>query len=356
MKASKYLSIISRKILILTIGTLVVLGPAFSFPASNALAATPEPEEYVSAGSLKRSERWLTQLQNNMDKANTLIADYQNLFMEAGWQGVDTSSIEPELANFQSRLGTADPFISTAADILSTHDGFDDNGNVTDKITAGQTIRSANQAMLNAHDIMLKAGNFFVPPLRHWVKANPIVVRIENIQIGLVNDQNWLDEQQINLDAADAVVANVQDLITQAKAKGFGTSGLSSALSKFKDQVLLAKSEHALAASGLSTHDGYDDSGNVTNVAAASQTVHVISLSLHKAQKDLRQSGNLVRTLTTWLSTAGLKTSSALYQVYKLAYTSANQLNNSVLAENEKSIPPLDTRLYNLLKAFAKIP
>jgi lysozyme family protein len=344
----------ARNGFLLAISLLLAFGSAISFPTSHALAAPPDLEEYVSSNSLKHVQRWLAGLQVSLTKASELEADYQNLFMEAGWQGVDTTTIAAALATFEAQINLATPYITTADAVLATHDGFDDNGNVTDKAAAKITYQTAKQALKNARTILIKAGKDYSNAVRKWEKANSVVVRIENNQVAFINNQNWLAKQQTDLDNAAVVISNVEVLIVQAKAKGFGTGLLTSSLTTFEDQVPVAQASHTTAANILLARLGFDASGNVVDVDAASATTHTSGQALYDARKALGQSGKLMRSLDKWRAQIGFKTTSSIYPTYKLAYNSAVDLYTSVRAENSDRLPTLDGRLAKLQIAFAK--
>ncbi len=102
-------------------------------------------------------------------------------------------------------------------------------------------------------------------------------------------DQKLLGDQQNGLDKAGGEVAKVQDLISKAQAKGVDVSTLQAALSAYQSQLSAAQGSHAAAASTLSAHNGFNGSGNVTDPAAARQTVQDAGQSLKAAHDTLSQ-------------------------------------------------------------------
>lgn len=75
--------------------------------------------------------------------SDEFIARIQARIARLKERGVDTSSVEAALVNFQTQLPIAQAAHDSAAVTLSTHAGFDDNGKVTDPIAARETVRSA---------------------------------------------------------------------------------------------------------------------------------------------------------------------------------------------------------------------
>jgi hypothetical protein len=61
--------------------------------------------------------------------------------------GQDVSELEEALADFEAALVTAESYQQQAAGILSEHQGFDDDGKVTDPELARETIREAGRNM-----------------------------------------------------------------------------------------------------------------------------------------------------------------------------------------------------------------
>jgi hypothetical protein len=93
----------------------------------------------------------------------------------------------------------------------------------------------------------------------------------------------------------------VQSLIDKANAKGLDTSALASALATFQAQLGTARSAHDTAAGILSAHNGFDGSGNVTDAAAAAQTVKDAHQSLSDARTTLTQaSRDLQAAVKAW--------------------------------------------------------
>jgi predicted nucleic acid-binding Zn-ribbon protein len=115
------------------------------------------------------------------------------------------------------------------------------------------------------------------------------------------DEQSDLSKQQSNLANAGNEVGKLQTLISQAQAKGLDTSALQSALSTFQGQLATAQSSDSNAASILSAHNGFDGSGNVTDPAAAKQTVDSARQTLDDAHTTLTQATHdLAAAVKAW--------------------------------------------------------
>lgn len=107
---------------------------------------------------LDREQKWLSEQQTNLDRANGVVAKVQTYIANQKANGQDTSSLEVALATYQQQLAAAQSSHTTAANVLATHAGFDNNGNVTNPDLARQTLTDAHQALSNAHITLVQAG------------------------------------------------------------------------------------------------------------------------------------------------------------------------------------------------------
>ncbi len=89
----------------------------------------------------------------------------------------------------------------------------------------------------------------------------------------------WAKEQSINqrlgtmFSKSDTAIANAQKLIDKAKANGKDVSALQSALDAFAAAVKQAQPVYAGGQSVITSHQGFDSNGNVTDVTQARATV-----------------------------------------------------------------------------------
>jgi len=119
-----------------------------------------------------REQVWLSAQQNHLDRANQLATKLQTYITHQQGQGKDTASLQAALTTFQQQVRTAQAAHDTAASTLSTHTGFDANGQVTDTGQAHQTIASARQSMYDAHLDLKQAVVDLHNAFRHWREAN----------------------------------------------------------------------------------------------------------------------------------------------------------------------------------------
>jgi hypothetical protein len=237
----------------------------------------------------QREQDWLTKQQANLGKANDAVTRVQDLISKAQAKGIDTSALDAALGTFQSQLATAQASDNTAANVLSAHNGFDASGAVTDNTAAAQTVKDADQALKDASGILTQATKDLQTAVKNWEEANKDKLQDGSLQKVYQNEQNWFGIQTTNLGKANDAVAKIQDLISQAQAKGLDTSALSAALSTYQAQLATAQSSHDTANTVLSAHNGFDAGGNVTDQTAAAQTVKDANQALKDAHDTLVQ-------------------------------------------------------------------
>jgi uncharacterized protein YlxW (UPF0749 family) len=145
-------------------------------PPPYAQNVTPTPKfpkvddhrDQVLKNELKREQTWLNTQQNHLDKANQAAAKAQELIDAAKSEGKDVAALEAGLAVFKNQISSAQSAHDVACGILSTHAGFDADGNITDRDAAHQTIISARQSLENAHKMIDQAVRDLNRVVKDW--------------------------------------------------------------------------------------------------------------------------------------------------------------------------------------------
>ncbi len=117
-------------------------------------------------------QNWLAKQQDNLNKTVAVVTNVQNLITKANGQGKDTTALVNALATFQSQIATSQSSHNTAGSILSTHNGFDANGNVIDRDAARLTVNSARQSLSDAHVLLWQAANDLHHAIKEWRENN----------------------------------------------------------------------------------------------------------------------------------------------------------------------------------------
>ncbi len=165
----------------LSVSGLVLAGVVTAIPADTALAApaTPPAQGQLAQTRNERLERvyqreqqWLSTQQNNLNRLNSVADKVQQFITTQQGKGKDVSALQTALATFKSQITMAQASHATAANVLSTHLGFDANGKVTDAAQARQTLLDARQSLRDAHNVMRQAVLDLHRAIRAWRRAN----------------------------------------------------------------------------------------------------------------------------------------------------------------------------------------
>jgi hypothetical protein len=157
---------ISRKILIavLIVSTLFLAAftPAIWPQSAGVAAATPAPPDGKRADknmafNLQREQNALQRQQLHLTRAGQVAVKAQDLISKAQAKGINVDDLVKALAEFNTKLASAQKSHDQAASILNTHAGFDSSGKVTDRAAAHQTLVDARDALRQAH-LTLESG------------------------------------------------------------------------------------------------------------------------------------------------------------------------------------------------------
>jgi len=271
-------------------GLVSFVSPVYASTGAAATSSNVSDKDLMAR--YKSEQASLATQQTNLDKTAGVIAKVQAMITKANTAGEDTTALVAALGIYQSQVATAENSHTTAASILAAHTGFDDSGNVTDPATAELTVDDSHQSLSICHDVLQEAGNDLSKALSDWKKTEKITDIKARLKKDYQAEQNWLIQQQDNLNKTATVVTNVQNLIDKANGKGKNTTALVNALAIFQSQIATSQSSHNTAASILSTHSGFDANGNVIDRDAARLTVNSARQSLSDAHTLLWQAAH----------------------------------------------------------------
>lgn len=102
----------------------------------------------------------------------------------------------------------------------------------------------------------------------------------------MLQREQKMNENQTNLfDKADDVIAKLESAIEKGKTNGKDVSAIEDALEEINDQIMAARAAHDKATSLLNNHTGFDDSGKVTDVELARDTIREAGRNLREAHR-----------------------------------------------------------------------
>ena len=124
---------------------------------------TNEKLEQIWARQLKMYER----LGKAFDDTDGKVAKFQEMIDKAASNGKDVSALQAALDAYESALTSARPTYQSINGIVNSHQGFDENGKVTDAEKAKSTVRELGAKLKEIKSSM--GGSF--KALREAMKA-----------------------------------------------------------------------------------------------------------------------------------------------------------------------------------------
>jgi hypothetical protein len=147
-----------------------VFAPTSTAYADDGTAAAPGGKALEKA--YQRELKWLSIQQEHLNKAGEFTGKVQTFIDEQKAKGKDTSALEAALAAFNQQVAAAQGEHDNAASILSAHAGFDENGQVTNREAARETVKSAHEALANARKTLWQAERELRKALKDWRQTN----------------------------------------------------------------------------------------------------------------------------------------------------------------------------------------
>lgn len=158
-----------KTVLLALIAALATLGVA-SLPFGSVSAAGQ------GQGSNERLEKvWARQLRIYalMGRTDNFVEKAQQLIEGAAENGKDVSALQAALEAFEDALKDAQPVYESAKGIVNSHQGFDEDGKVTDPEKAQETVRAMGEKLKEIKHSMDGTGKALREALKAFRQANP---------------------------------------------------------------------------------------------------------------------------------------------------------------------------------------
>lgn len=156
----------------------MVLSSALFVGVAPTLAAgdgAPPPQEGAGERGAPRLEFAYLRLQHaaedqalHLDHAREVADFVQEWIDTLSEQGEDVSELQAALDTFEAALAESEGYNEEARAILDTHAGFDDDGKVTDREQAGETLREAGRALREARRALKDGAIKLRRAIRDW--------------------------------------------------------------------------------------------------------------------------------------------------------------------------------------------
>jgi hypothetical protein len=136
---------------------------------------TPIPTQ---TGGVRLAQAWVRE-QAIYNKLGTFFADVdlriprlQQLINKAKANGRDVSALQAALDNFSGAVKQAEPIYQSTSGTVSSHPGFDANGNVTDQTQALTTVKELGDKFKEIRQLILVPANALRDAMQAFRSAN----------------------------------------------------------------------------------------------------------------------------------------------------------------------------------------
>lgn len=133
----------------------------------------PVPQGQVTNERLERV--WARQLRiyERMGRTEEFIERVQKLIDRARGNGKDVSEVQSALDAFKSAAKEAQPVYESIKGMIDSHQGFDNDGKVTDPEKARETVKALHDKFKEIHETMNGTGKALRQAIRDFRQANP---------------------------------------------------------------------------------------------------------------------------------------------------------------------------------------
>jgi hypothetical protein len=152
-------SSIRRRTTVVAIGAAILALALLPTPPAHALTPLASTTPPAASDKITRLERvWLRQqirhdrLGVMFDHAQQRIDLAQQMIDRAKANGKDVTALQQALDDFSAAVQQARPIYQGMQGIISSHQGFDANGSVTDATQAAATVRSMQDDFVSIRD------------------------------------------------------------------------------------------------------------------------------------------------------------------------------------------------------------
>jgi hypothetical protein len=145
----------------------------FSASAAGWNDPTPQPQRQISNERLEKIWAHQLRMYEQMGKTDEFIEKIQKLIDRAAANGKDVSALQAALDAFADAWKDAKPIYESMKGIIHSHQGFDDNGKVTDPEKAKETVKAMAEKLREIKAIMGGTGKALREAIQAFRDANP---------------------------------------------------------------------------------------------------------------------------------------------------------------------------------------
>jgi hypothetical protein len=168
--------LLKKTIMLALVATLGLAAlPFASVSAAGEYDPTPPPAERGQIRTERLERVWARQLRvyERMGRMDEFVAKVQKLIDRAKANGKDVAAVQAALDAFKAAAKNAQPIYESIKGIINSHQGFDNNGKVTDPEKAAETVKAMHEKFKEIRDTMNGTGKALHEAIRAFREANP---------------------------------------------------------------------------------------------------------------------------------------------------------------------------------------
>ncbi len=168
-------TLFKKTILLALVAAVGLASLPFVSAAAQSSTPTPVPPPQGQLSNARLERIWARQLRHyqRMGRVNVLVDRVQMLIDRAKANGKDVSAVQAALDAFKAALKNAQPIYESAKGIVGPHQGFDENGKVTDPVLAQQTVLAMRAKFQEIRTALNGTGKALREAIQAFRQANP---------------------------------------------------------------------------------------------------------------------------------------------------------------------------------------
>ena len=170
-------NIFKKTLLIAMVSALALASLPFVSVSAAGESDSPAPQGEVTNERLEKI--WARQLRlyekigKGYDRSDAFVEKVQMLIDKAGANGKDVAAVQAALDAFDQAMKEAHPVYESAKGIINSHQGFDNDGKVTDAEKARETVKAMGEKLKEIKEAMNGTGRALHEAIKAFREANP---------------------------------------------------------------------------------------------------------------------------------------------------------------------------------------
>jgi hypothetical protein len=177
-----------KTLLIVLVAALAVASLPLATASAAGASDPPPPGREISGERLEniwgRQLRLYEKIGNGFDRSDGFVEKVQNLIDKASTNGKDVTELQAALDDFEAALKDVHPIYESIKGIVNSHQGFDNDGKVTDPEKALETVKAMGEKLREIKGAMNGTGRALHEAIKAFREANPRPQRDQSLPEG----------------------------------------------------------------------------------------------------------------------------------------------------------------------------